>query len=69
MALEVDGVEEIHNVEEDMLHQVPAVISDGDTSYMQSVVSLGKELVIIINIDRLLSDSEYEKMDKLVKNQ
>ena len=69
MALEVDGVEEIHNVEEDMLHQVPAVISDGDTSYMQSVVSLGKDLVIIINIDRLLSDSEYEKMDKLVKNQ
>lgn len=69
MALEVDGVEEIHNVETDMLHSVPAIINSGDTSYMQNVVSSGDDLIIIIDIDQLLSASEYEKMDKLVKNQ
>lgn len=69
MALEVDGVEEIHNVETDMLHSVPAIINSGDTSYMQNVVSSGDDLIIIIDIDQLLTASEYEKMDKLVKNQ
>lgn len=68
LALEVDGVEEIHNVAEGMLHDVPSIIGSGNTSYIQNVVSAGKELIIIINIDELMSGSELEQMDKMVKN-
>lgn len=69
MALEVDGVEEIHNVEADMLHRVPAIIGSGTTKYIQNVVSSEKDLIIIIDINELLSEEELESLDKLVKNQ
>lgn len=68
MALEVDEVDEIHNVEENMLHPVPAIINSGDTSYMQNVVNIKNDLVIIIDIDKILSDTEYDNLDKMVKN-
>lgn len=69
MALEVDGVEEIHNVDPEKIHQVPNIINAGDTLYIQNIVSSDNDLIIIIEIENLLSDDEYEKMDNLVKNQ
>lgn len=69
IALEVDGVEEIQAVDESMLHSVPSIIGKGDTGYMQSIVYNGRDLVIIINSDGLLTDEELERVDNMVKSQ
>ena len=69
MALEVDGVEEIHNVMDEHLHTVPVIIGNKDTSYFESVINDGENLIIIIDIDKLLTDDELDIVDKMVKNQ
>lgn len=68
IALEVDGVDEIHDVSEEMIHAVPSIIGGGDTKYIHSVISSDKDLIIIINIDELLTESELKQMDSLVQS-
>lgn len=69
IALEVDGVEEIQAVDESMLHDVPSIIGKGDTGYMDKIVYNGRDLIIILNADGLLTDEELERADNIVKSQ
>ncbi len=68
LALEVDGVEEIHNVGSENIHNVPSIIGTGDTKYLQSVIHIKDDLIIIINIDDLLTEAELSRVEELVKN-
>lgn len=69
MALEVDGVEEIHDVEPEHIFDVPTIINFGDTSYIDRVVSTdGNNIIIIIGIDKLLTEEEIESVDEIINN-
>lgn len=69
IALEVDEVDEIQAVDDEMLHEVPSIIGKGDTGYMDKIIHNGKDLIIIINSDGLLTDEELERVDNIVKSQ
>ena len=69
IALEVDGVDEIQAVNGDMIHGVPSIIGKGDTDYMDKIINNGKDLIIILNVDGLLTDEELERVDNMVKSQ
>ena len=67
MALEVDGVEEIHDIQLENIHNVPQIINHGETSYIDKVVSSDdKNIIIIIEIDKLLTDEEIKNVDKII---
>ncbi len=68
MALEVDGVDQIHNIEDECLHQAPSIILNEHTGYVDKVLNNAQRLVIIMNIDNLLSDEEISKVEKLINN-
>ncbi len=68
MALEVDGVDKIHNIEEDDIFDAPPIILNEHTGFVDKVLKNDKKLVIIMNIDKLLSKDELSKVEKLINN-
>lgn len=67
IALEVDGVKEIHNVESGNLFDIPAIVVNEHSNCFSKVIKDEEGLIIIINVDNLLSDAEMEKIEELVK--
>lgn len=69
IAIEVDGVDEIKNVDETMVHGVPVIINNGKTDYFEKVINLDGKLVVIINIDNLLSIEEMKNVEELASKE
>ncbi len=65
LALEVDSVDEIHNVESENVHVVPSIVNNVDTRYFNKVLKTEKGLIITIDIDKLLSDEEIEQIEQM----
>lgn len=65
LALEVDSVDEIHNVDAVDVHEVPSIVNSVDTRYFEKVLKTNRGLIITINIDKLLSDEEVEQIQQM----
>ncbi len=65
LALEVDTVDEIHNVESEDVHVVPSIVNSVDTRYFDKVLKTNRGLIITIDIDKLLSDEEVEQIEQM----
>ena len=65
LALEVDAVDEIHNVEDENVHVVPSIVSSVDTRYFDRVLKTNRGLIITIDIDKLLSDDEVQQINQM----
>lgn len=65
LALEVDAVDEIHNVESEDVHVVPSIVNSVDTRYFDKVLKTNRGLIITIDIDKLLSDEEVEQIAQM----
>lgn len=66
-AFEVDSVDEIIEVKEENYHNPPKVLASGSTSYMDGVVDVKGELIISLQVDRIMSDSEVQSTEELLK--
>ena len=65
LALEVDAVDEIHNVEDENVHVVPSIVSSVDTRYFDRVLKTNRGLIITIDIDKLHSDDEVQQINQM----
>ena len=65
IALEVDGVKEIHEVLNEDLFDMPMIVTNTDTAYFDRVIRSGKSLIIVINVDNLLTEDEMNKLDEM----
>ena len=68
IGLEVDSVEEIHKVEEGMIVDVPVIIKNDETQMFDKVINIGGELVLVINIEKILKMEQMEDIKQLVEN-
>lgn len=66
IALEVEEVKEIHNVDESMIYEVPLIVKSEDTGYIDKVININGRLILVLNIDNLLSAEEAESIKKMV---
>lgn len=69
IALEVEGVEEISDIPSSAISQVPPIIKGGKTSYIQEIAKVGKDLLIILDVDALISEEEQKDMEEVIKEQ
>lgn len=69
VALEVEGVEEISDISSSAISEVPKIIQGGKTSYIKQIAKVGKDLLIILDVDRLISEEEQKDMVEIVKEQ
>lgn len=68
IAIEVDGVQEIHNFEESQMVEMPLIAKGEGVDYFQSVARIDNKLVIIVNPKKLLTEAELEAVEQLVED-
>lgn len=69
IALEVDMVSEIQNIDKMDISDVPDIVKSYDTLYIKSIAKLDKNIVIILNAEKLMSDEEQQGIAQFVENQ
>jgi len=67
IAVEVDSVEEIHNIAESEIVDMPAIVKTADLKYFDKVVSVNGKLVVLINANYLLDESEQTSVASLTE--
>lgn len=68
LAYEVDAVEEIETVLQDRISDMPAVASNDETAFMEWVLHIGEDIVIAINVDKVLSEDARTMVNQLVED-
>ena len=59
----VDSVAEVVDLKRDQVETSPNVGNDESSKYIEGVATLDSELLILIDINKLLSDEEWQEMD------
>lgn len=66
-AFSVDGVDEIFVVDSKDLSTPPKVLQGGNTSYIDEIASIKGNLVLCLNVDKILSETEKDNMKEFVE--
>lgn len=65
----VDTVAEIVEVGKKDIYEVPVIVMNEDTSYIDSIVRVNKKLVLVLNMEGILDEVERKKIKQLVEEQ
>lgn len=65
IAIEVDGVEQIHHIDENDIVDMPEIAKSSGAGYFDRVAKLDGKLIIIINPLELLSEEELQAVNEL----
>lgn len=65
----VDAVSEIVEVAEDDFHELPSVVASEETGYVDKIIQVGKKLVVVIDVQGVLSEKEKHHIAKLIEEQ
>ncbi len=70
LALKVDEVDSIYDLETAQIFETPAIVRSPETAYMSQVILMeGKTLTIELNTNELLSKQEKEAVQKMLEEQ
>lgn len=67
LALEVDGVEEIQNIEAANIVDMPAIAKGEGVEYFERIAKVNNQLIIMINPHKLLSETEAGNVEMLAE--
>lgn len=63
----VDTVEDVISVNEQDIEPAPAVVGGLQAVYLQGVAHVGERLVVLLNLERILSEVEMEQLHEVEK--
>jgi len=66
LAYEIDEVIGIELMEEDHIVEMPFVASNKETNFMKKVLHVGQDIVIVIDVDSVLSEEVRDSILKMV---
>lgn len=69
IAIEVDQVKEIIELDDTKFGEVPSIVKSGETKYMEAVAHVESGLVLVLNLDGLLSREQLQHLQDVVQNQ
>lgn len=64
VGLEVNEVSQVHTLSTERISSAPSITSSLDSEFISGVGKLGERLLIILNVERILSDEENEQLRK-----
>lgn len=67
LAYEVDAVVGIEEMAPKNINRMPAVASNEETLFMEQVLHIKEEIVITINVNKILSDEMAEALNQIVE--
>lgn len=62
----VDGVSDVRELREEHLREVPALVTRIDTKYIVGLATIEQEMLILVDIEKLMTSNEMELMDAAV---
>lgn len=68
LALEVDEVMEIGDVNNEDIVNMPSIINNDDTRFMDRVAHVGNDLIILLDVEKLLTAQETENIKKITED-
>lgn len=68
IALAVDSVDEIHDIEEEDSFEAPDILKSPKTRYINKIVTVEERLVVVLNTNNLLTDEELENIEKIIES-
>ncbi len=69
IAYEVDNVESIEEVDESCVKEMPIMASNEETVFMNKVVQIKNQIIVVIDVNKILSDDAIESLERLIKQQ
>ena len=65
VGLIVDGVEEVLNIPLDVVAPPPDLVTTMDSAYLRGIANLEERLVILLDLDRVLTTSEQQALGRI----
>ena len=65
VGLIVDAVEEVLNIPSDVIEPPPDLVTTVDSAYLRGIAKLEDRLVILLDLDRVLSTAEQQALGRL----
>lgn len=62
----VDGVSDVTALKEEQIREVPNLVSSIDTKYIIGLATVEEQMLILVDIERLMSSQEMELLDGAV---
>lgn len=67
IALAVDGIREITEIEDSAFSRTPPLLENGDTGYIEKVIQTDKMLAIMVGLEGLLTKEEKLKLKEFIE--
>ncbi len=64
----VDAVQEIKNTDDSVVCELPTIIHSDNTKYIDKVINRDGKLIIVLNVDCLISEDEKNQIENIVNN-
>lgn len=68
IALEVDMVEDIKNVDETNVFDIPDIIVTKKTEYYKKLINVNGKIIVILDVSKLMDEEEVEELQKAIEN-
>lgn len=68
LAYEVDAVEEIEEMTPERIKSMPYVATSDETAFMDQVLHVGNDILIAINVDKVLSEEAQTLVNQLIED-
>lgn len=66
IGLEVDSVGDIQNIEENQIFEMPTVLKTDDTKYYGDVINMNGRLIIMLDINQIMSTDEFDALEQTI---
>lgn len=67
LALEVDEVLEINDIDDSQIVAMPSMLVKQETQYLDRVANVDGKLILLLDVEKLLSDDEAEGVKKITE--
>lgn len=64
----VDGVSDVMALTEDQIREVPSLVTSIDTKYIVGLATVEQQMLILVDIEQLMSSPEMELLDAAVQH-
>ncbi|WAH35384.1 chemotaxis protein CheW [Alicyclobacillus dauci] len=64
----VDAVEDVCTVDESAIEPTPSVVGGLQAVYLQGIAHVGERLLVLLNLEKILSDVELEQLQEVEKH-
>lgn len=68
IAFQVDSVQEITELSEENINEIPRILKTVNTAYIGQVANIDGRMIILMNLKGILSDSEQKNIEEILNN-